>query len=80
MTAQPRIAPLKLRFVVVGGSLGGLAVAYSLARSGHSVHVVERKEGLVKVRMHLHSQFATSIRYVLPKINFVSHSNPIAHH
>lgn len=51
MTAQQRIAPLKLRFVVVGGSLGGLAVAYSLSRAGHSVHVIERKDGLVTVRI-----------------------------
>lgn len=50
MTTQPRLAPLKLRFVVVGGSLGGLAVAFALARAGHNVHVVEQRESLVKVR------------------------------
>ncbi|KAI5118375.1 hypothetical protein M0805_008703 [Coniferiporia weirii] len=48
MTAHPRIAPLKLRFVVVGGSLGGLAVAFALARAGHNVHVVEQGKGLVE--------------------------------
>lgn len=50
MTTLPRIAPLSLRFIVVGGSLGGLAVAFSLARAGHHVHVVEQRDGLVKVR------------------------------
>lgn len=50
MSKSKRAAPLKLNFVVVGGSLGGLAVAYELATSGHYVHVIEKKEGLIKVR------------------------------
>ncbi len=41
---------MKLSFIVVGGSLGGLAAAFSLSRSGHSVHVIEKNEGLIKVR------------------------------
>lgn len=57
MTTQPRLAPLKLRFVVVGGSLGGLAVAFALARAGHNVHVVEQRESLVKVRRSTLSSF-----------------------
>ncbi|EJD07850.1 FAD/NAD-binding domain-containing protein [Fomitiporia mediterranea MF3/22] len=48
MTTPVRIAPLRLRFVIVGGSLGGLSVAFALARSGHNVHVVEQRERLVE--------------------------------
>ena len=53
IAAPPRMASLKLEFVVVGGSLRGLAVAYSLARAGHSVHVIEQRPGLVKVRQQV---------------------------
>ncbi|KAL5483575.1 hypothetical protein ACEPAI_8807 [Sanghuangporus weigelae] len=48
MSTLPRIAPQSLRFLVIGGSLGGLSVAFSLARAGHHVHVVEQRDGLVK--------------------------------
>ncbi|KAF9045794.1 FAD/NAD-P-binding domain-containing protein [Hymenopellis radicata] len=37
-----RQAPLSITFAVVGGGIGGLACAYSLARHGHTVHVFER--------------------------------------
>lgn len=50
MSQSKRAAALKLNFVIVGGSLGGLAAAYKLATSGHYVHVIEKKEGLTKVR------------------------------
>lgn len=50
MSQSNRTAPLKLNFVIVGGSLGGLAAAYALCTAGHYVHVIEQKEGLVKVR------------------------------
>lgn len=46
-----RTASLKLNFVVVGGSIGGLAAAFALSKAGHFVHVVERRDGLVKVRV-----------------------------
>ena len=50
MAPHKRIAPLRLNFVIVGGSLGGLAAAYALSNAGHYVHVIETKEGLIKVR------------------------------
>lgn len=37
---------LSLQVVVVGAGLAGLAVALSLARAGHAVQVLERKEGI----------------------------------
>ena len=49
MTSQPRLAPLRLRFIIVGGSIGGLAAAFALARAGHRVQVLEKKSSLVKV-------------------------------
>ena len=44
MAPHKRIAPLRLNFVIVGGSLGGLAAAYALSTAGHYVHVIETKE------------------------------------
>ena len=43
------IQPMGLSFIVVGGGLGGLAAAFALSSVGHSVHVVEKAEGLVTV-------------------------------
>ena len=51
MTSQPRLAPLRLRFIIVGGSIGGLAAAFALARAGHRVQVLEKKDSLVKVSL-----------------------------
>lgn len=53
MSSHPRTASLKLRFVIVGGSLGGLAAALALARAGHAVLVLEKSSSLVKVRSSL---------------------------
>ncbi|KAI0692489.1 FAD/NAD(P)-binding domain-containing protein [Cytidiella melzeri] len=39
-------AALPLEFVVVGGGLGGLSVAYMLCTAGHKVRVLERLPGL----------------------------------
>lgn len=37
-----RQAPLTANIAIVGGSISGLACAYALGRSGHSVHVFEK--------------------------------------
>jgi salicylate hydroxylase len=44
-----RVAPLKLRFIVVGGGIAGLACAYTLQIAGHRVHVVEQSDGKHRV-------------------------------
>ncbi|KAI0343347.1 FAD/NAD-P-binding domain-containing protein [Trametopsis cervina] len=46
MVAQQE-ASLKLDFLIVGGGLGGLAVAHGLCKSGHRVRVFEKQESLV---------------------------------
>ncbi|KAH9849843.1 FAD/NAD-P-binding domain-containing protein [Lenzites betulinus] len=38
-----RLAALPLDFLVIGGGIGGLAVAYVLSRAGHRVRVLERR-------------------------------------
>lgn len=45
-----RRAELCLRFVIVGAGLAGLAVAYNLRKAGHSVCVLEKADGVGKVR------------------------------
>ncbi|KAI0630781.1 FAD/NAD-P-binding domain-containing protein [Trametes polyzona] len=42
MPQVDRLAELSLDFLVIGGGVGGLAVAYVLAKSGHHVRVLER--------------------------------------
>ncbi|KAI0692495.1 FAD/NAD(P)-binding domain-containing protein [Cytidiella melzeri] len=44
--AAGKEAALKLEFLVVGGGLGGLAVAYALCKGGHSVRVFEKQPAL----------------------------------
>ncbi|KAI0046016.1 FAD/NAD(P)-binding domain-containing protein [Auriscalpium vulgare] len=41
-----RRAPFTAEFIIVGGSISGLATAYSLALGGHRVRVLERSPGL----------------------------------
>ncbi|KAI0676017.1 FAD/NAD-P-binding domain-containing protein [Trametes maxima] len=43
MPTVDRTAALALDFLVIGGGVGGLAVAYVLAKSGHRVRVLERR-------------------------------------
>ncbi|KAJ7176717.1 hypothetical protein C8R46DRAFT_1213302 [Mycena filopes] len=45
LTLNPRKAGASLRIVVVGGSLAGLATAYTLQRAGHNVTILERTDG-----------------------------------
>ena len=40
-----RKAAVSLDFLVVGGSIGGLAAAYNLKQAGHNVRVLERSNG-----------------------------------
>ncbi|KAL7280606.1 hypothetical protein ACG7TL_005543 [Trametes sanguinea] len=44
MPAVDRTASLPLDFLVIGGGVGGLAVAYVLAKSGHRVRVLEKRD------------------------------------
>lgn len=47
--APPRPAQVKLRIIVVGAGLGGLACAIALARRGHEVVVFEQAAELGEV-------------------------------
>lgn len=38
-----------LRFIVVGGSIAGVACAYALQEAGHQVMVLEQSDGRYKV-------------------------------
>jgi 2-polyprenyl-6-methoxyphenol hydroxylase-like FAD-dependent oxidoreductase len=49
-TWDPPIAPHRLRFLIVGGSIAGLACAYTLSKAGHEVTVFERRNGPSQVR------------------------------
>lgn len=40
-----RKAAVRLDFLIVGGSIGGLACAYNLKQAGHNVRVLERSSG-----------------------------------
>ena len=44
-----RKAGVTLKFIVVGGSIGGLTCAYNLRQAGHVVHVLERSTGFQNV-------------------------------
>ncbi|KAL0953594.1 hypothetical protein HGRIS_004802 [Hohenbuehelia grisea] len=43
---NPRIAPLKINFIIVGGCISGLASAYALCQAGHHVQVLEKAPSL----------------------------------
>ncbi len=45
-----RRARLALEFTIIGASIAGLACAYNLAQAGHKVHVLEKRNGMSKVR------------------------------
>jgi hypothetical protein len=47
---EPLQAKVKLRVIVVGGGLGGLACAIALSRRGHTVTVLEQAVQLGEVR------------------------------
>jgi glycine/D-amino acid oxidase-like deaminating enzyme len=40
----------RLRILVIGGSIAGLACGYALAKAGHDVVIFERSDGLWRVR------------------------------
>ncbi|KAJ6539718.1 hypothetical protein B0H19DRAFT_1180275 [Mycena capillaripes] len=48
-------APLSIRFIVVGGSVAGLACAYVLREAGHDVVVLEKTDGKTKTRGSIRS-------------------------
>lgn len=49
-------AQRRLRFLVVGGSIAGLACAYALQSAGHDVEVYERSDGVFRVsRLYVYS-------------------------
>lgn len=50
MFPDRRQSGVKIKFLVVGGGIAGVACAYALRRSGHEVHVVEEADGLGQVR------------------------------
>ena len=49
--STPQQAKLKLRIIVVGGGLGGLACAIALARRGHTATVLEQAPVLGEVSL-----------------------------
>jgi salicylate hydroxylase len=51
MASQTRKAPHRLRILIVGGSIAGIACAYTLAKAGHEVVVFERSDGTRRVRV-----------------------------
>lgn len=44
-----RKAETALKFIIIGGSVGGLACAYNLKQAGHEVHVLEKSSGFQNV-------------------------------
>ena len=48
----PQRATLPLNFIVVGGSITGLACAYNLQAAGHTVRVLEKGDGVGTVCLH----------------------------
>ncbi|KAF8159719.1 hypothetical protein B0H34DRAFT_748513 [Crassisporium funariophilum] len=48
MSVSSRKASLQLDFIIVGASIGGLATAFALARSGHRVRVYEKSDGILE--------------------------------
>jgi len=46
---HPRKASIAIRFVVVGGSIAGLATAYALRTAGHDVVLLEQSDGKSRV-------------------------------
>lgn len=59
---DPAPARMRLNIIVVGGGLGGLAVAIALARRGHSVQILEQALKLGEVyptnRTQMHAEKA----------------------
>ena len=53
-----RTASVSLKFVIVGGSIGGLAAAYNLIQAGHEALVLEASSGKEFVSLNNGIQFA----------------------
>ncbi|KAJ7098793.1 hypothetical protein B0H15DRAFT_772207 [Mycena belliarum] len=49
MAIKSHRASCSLKFLIVGGSISGLATAYALSESGHEVIIVEKSDGRTKV-------------------------------
>ncbi|KAJ7368686.1 hypothetical protein DFH08DRAFT_982971 [Mycena albidolilacea] len=45
MSLNPQEASLKIKFVIIGGGIAGLACSFALRNSGHEVVVVEKHDG-----------------------------------
>jgi hypothetical protein len=49
MSLNPQEASLKIKFVIIGGGIAGLACSFALKNSGHEVVVVEKHDAEEKV-------------------------------
>ena len=50
----PQTATLPLNFIIVGGSIAGLACAYNLQKAGHKVRVLEKDDAVGTVCFFFH--------------------------
>lgn len=46
---KPRSGTLPLKFIIIGGSIAGLAAGYALRMGGHYVEILEQSDGTERV-------------------------------
>ncbi|KAJ7283991.1 hypothetical protein C8J57DRAFT_1498977 [Mycena rebaudengoi] len=56
--------PLLVKFIIVGGSVAGLATGYALSTAGHQVVIVEKSDGNMKVKVSLRVKCRPNTEFV----------------